>query len=162
VSRHIHGDNYVVTTNVTPQVVCYDDFDPWGMTLGGRSSNAGDSRQRYRYIGKERDSETGLDWLDARGYDSRVGRFMSVDPLTMKFHAWSPYQYSFDNPVRFWDPTGMEPQDEEEEQKGRQKEDQKSLGAKSAAGLTLPRTMMAFRRGKKDAHPKRQDHQSTS
>jgi len=62
---------------------------------------------RYKYTEKERDVETGYDYFGARYYDSRIGKFFSVDPLTMKVPHVSPYHYSLNNPMRFVDPTGM-------------------------------------------------------
>ena len=41
--------------------------------------------------------------------DPRLGRFLSVDPLAEKYPGWSPYNYVFDNPLKFTDPTGMWP-----------------------------------------------------
>jgi RHS repeat-associated protein len=37
------------------------------------------SRQAYKFTGKERDSETGLDYFGARYYGSNMGRWMSPD-----------------------------------------------------------------------------------
>jgi RHS repeat-associated protein len=45
----------------------------------------------------------------ARIYDSRLGRWLSVDPLASEFHEWSPYNYSFDSPVTFIDDDGRKP-----------------------------------------------------
>jgi hypothetical protein len=43
-----------------------------------------------------------------RTYDPRVGKFLSVDPLTKKFPSLSPFQYCSDNPVAGIDLDGRE------------------------------------------------------
>jgi len=43
----------------------------------------------------------------ARIYDPRLGRFLSVDPLSGKFPNESPYSYAGDNPIGMIDPDGQ-------------------------------------------------------
>lgn len=57
--------------------------------------------------------ELALGWYDygARFYDPAVGRFTSVDPLAEQMASWSPFSYTYNNPLRFTDPMGMAPND---------------------------------------------------
>lgn len=55
----------------------------------------------------------GLDWYDysARMHDAALGRFTTVDSMAELYYNWSPYSYTFNNPLRFTDPSGAIPVD---------------------------------------------------
>jgi hypothetical protein len=41
-----------------------------------------------------------------------ISRWISIDPLAHQFYSWSPYNFVYNNPMRFTDPTGMAPVDD--------------------------------------------------
>ena len=90
-------------------VVSQSDYYPFGMMMPGRNDNT--PEYRYGYNGMEKDDEvteqsgTSYDF-GARFYNPRVGRWLSVDPVSRKQPGWSPYKAMFDNPMVYSDPDG--------------------------------------------------------
>ena len=113
---HLGSIRASVQDTSTAPVVGYDDYDPWGYILAGRSLVAsGWSSQagivKNKFTGKEWDDEFGLNWnyFGARYYDPQIGRWMSVDPLAKKYPGLSPYVYALNNSLRYTDPDGRCP-----------------------------------------------------
>ncbi len=79
------------------------DYYPFGMTMPGRSYEAaGIDGHRYGYGGQERDDEISGDGSNydygARIYDSRVARWLSIDPLAKKYPGLTGYNFVANNP----------------------------------------------------------------
>jgi len=100
-----HLGSIRVTVDANGNRVGWNDYYPYGMLMSGRTGTNSEDH-RYKFTGKERDDETGLDYFGARYYDSWQGRWLQVDPLAEKYPGWSPYNYSIDDPLRFIDPDG--------------------------------------------------------
>lgn len=110
-----------VITNSSANVVSRHDYMPLGEELGagvgGRTTGMGFSasgdNNRKKFTGYERDTESGLDFAQARYYANMQGRFTSPDPLSSSAkvvdpQSWNRYTYCFNNPVALTDPTGLE------------------------------------------------------
>ena len=86
------------------------DFYPFG---GERVISAG-TPNHYKFTGKERDSESGLDNFGARYDSSQFGRFMTPDPvLSTPVHIinpqrWNKYAVALNNPISYVDPDGRD------------------------------------------------------
>jgi RHS repeat-associated protein len=79
--------------------------------FGGEEQQSGScSASPVFFTGKERDTESGLDYFGARYYGSSMGRFTSPDDGTdqdpSKPQSWNLYSYVRNNPVTGTDPDG--------------------------------------------------------
>jgi RHS repeat-associated protein len=83
------------------------EFSPFGQELDTQFNP-----DNYKFTGKERDSESGLDYFGARYYGSNIGRWMSPDPSNFGVdiylpQTWNRYSYSINNPLSIVDRNGL-------------------------------------------------------
>ena len=94
----------------TPNIIASQDYYAFGALMPGRNNSS--NTYRYGFNGKENDNEvkgTGNQQdYGMRVYDPRVGRFLSIDPLTRKFPDLAPYQFARNSPVANIDLDGEE------------------------------------------------------
>ena len=103
-----HLGSIRTTIDQTGTVIGYDDYDPFGNVLPGRSYNAGTPNDLNKFTGVERDTEGNIN-LDAFGrrlYDPEIGRFYGVDRFHFKYPSINPFQYAANNPIFFIDVNG--------------------------------------------------------
>ena len=94
--------------DVTGAVISYEEYYAFGATSYQAVNSAIDvSSKRYRYIGKERDDETGFYYHGARYYAPWLARWTSCDP-NGAVDGTNLYGYARNNPVRLVDPSGRQ------------------------------------------------------
>jgi RHS repeat-associated protein len=75
-----------VITGATGNIKSESDYYPWG----GELQFANGDSNHYKFTGKERDPETGLDNFGKRYYGNALGRFITPDPLLNSGQPWNP------------------------------------------------------------------------
>jgi RHS repeat-associated protein len=107
--KDVNGNDLVdINDQLNPRIVSSTDYYPFGSTMPKRSFSS--SSYRYGFNGKENDNEikgegNSLDF-GARIYDSRLGRFLSLDPLQEKFPSESNYIFAGNSPIYMMDVDG--------------------------------------------------------
>ena len=113
----IVSDNKLLSANQSqklylPDVLEYQDYYPFGMVMNDRKVSYTTQDYRYGYNGKENDNEvkgeSNQQDYGFRVYDPRVGRFLSVDPLTKDYPMLTPYQFASNMPISAIDIDGLE------------------------------------------------------
>lgn len=94
------------------QLISYEEYFPFGTTSYSLTDTSREiSAKRYRYTGKERDEESGLNYHGARYCAAWLCRWISADPAGL-IDGNNLYRYARNNPVKLNDPNGMEPNDD--------------------------------------------------
>jgi RHS repeat-associated protein len=87
-------------------VISYEEYYPYGSTsYQAVDANIKAAAKRYRYTGKERDEETGLNHNGARYYAPWLGRWAATDPSGIA-DGLNLYAYVSNQPLKLNDPSG--------------------------------------------------------
>lgn len=104
--RYIHTDglgSVVLTTDKDRNIVERSEYEPYGSLLN-RPMTDGPG-----YTGHVTDAATGLTYMQQRYYDPAIGRFLSIDPVSVSpvnGLNFSRYWYASNNPYKNTDPDG--------------------------------------------------------
>jgi len=103
-------------TDGSGNVVWQADYKPFGE----ENSMTGSAVNSKRFVGKEKDTETGLDYFGARYMNDKTGRFLAIDPvggvdevsnktnekMLLNPQRLNSYAYGLNNPFKFVDANG--------------------------------------------------------
>ncbi len=112
-----------IVTDQFGQVKTRRDFMPFGEEIHanvGLRTNAlsydasSSDNVRQKFTGYQKDTETSLDFAEARMYENRYGRFTAIDPLlssgrSAKPQTFNRYAYALNNPIVLIDDNGEFP-----------------------------------------------------
>lgn len=101
------------TINPATEILEENNYYPFGLQHQGYNDIANSCRneeaEAYKFLNKEYEDSFALNVTetDFRHYDSALGRFNVIDPLSELAYDFTPYRYGFNNPILFNDPTGL-------------------------------------------------------
>lgn len=115
-----HLGSATMVIDAAGSLVSYEEYHPYGTSAfrSGRSM-AEVNLSRYRYIGREYDEESGLNYHGLRYYAPWLARWTAADPIGLG-DGPNRYMYVRGRPLRLVDPGGTEgepPSDDEKEKK---------------------------------------------
>ncbi|MEA5462048.1 DUF6443 domain-containing protein [Arcicella sp. LKC2W] len=85
-------------------------YDPWGLSMKGMAITRNPANfNKFQFLNRETQFETGYIDLIHRQFDPQTGRFISQDPVIEGQEHLSLYQYGWNNPILKSDPNGLEP-----------------------------------------------------
>src|SRR5207244_1889905 len=90
--------------NASSSVIDHVDYDGFGNATETQPANG----DRYKWTGRELDSETGLQYNRARYFDPKSGRWTSQDPLGFGAGDANLYRYALNASTSLTDPQGTD------------------------------------------------------
>jgi RHS repeat-associated protein len=103
VTDHLGSPRLVINTSdgSVAQRLAYDEF-------GRVTTDTNPGFQPFGFAGGLYDPDTGLVRFGARDYDPQTGRWTAKDPIRFVGGSLNLWVYSLNDPVNFFDPTGLE------------------------------------------------------
>ncbi|WP_345026717.1 polymorphic toxin type 10 domain-containing protein, partial [Ravibacter arvi] len=98
-----HLGNVRAVINKEGTILQETEYFPFGLAV---PKTGNDAVNKYQFLNREKQPETGYMDLMRRFYDPTIGRFMQVDPVTETQENYSVYQYGWNNPILRSDPNG--------------------------------------------------------
>ncbi len=100
----------VAMTYTPSRVVQYNEYYPFQNTTQNSWTRANATKNNFLGNGgTELNATSNFYDLEYRHYDPVLGRMNGVDPMASKYSSLSPYNFSFNSPVMFNDPSGADP-----------------------------------------------------
>jgi RHS repeat-associated protein len=109
-------DNLEIKMQAVPTAIVVQEnhYYPFGLGMKGLDWTLTPTKEnKYQYNGgveKNTDFDLNLYETDFRPYDPQIGRLTGVDALAEVFPSLTPYNFAFNDPINFNDPTGLCPE----------------------------------------------------
>jgi RHS repeat-associated protein len=101
----------LIITHTKGKVLQKDHYYPFGMNISALSSTAPLSKpNQFKYnAGTELNEAFDFNIYETpfRGYDAALGRFGQIDAMSDLLSSITPYNFAYNNPIMFNDPTGL-------------------------------------------------------
>ena len=103
------------------QIIDSYSFDAWGKRVGNEWNTSDETTHLFQrgYTGHEHLDAFGLINMNGRMFDPMLARFLSPDPILQdenNTQNYNRYSYCLNNPFRYFDPSGFEYEDEDDDE----------------------------------------------
>ena len=107
-NNFVYFDDFKVTITPT-NILQSSEYYPFGSQTANSWTRDNTSTNFLANGGTELNTTSSLYDLDYRNFDPVLGRMHQIDPMGDYFASHTPYNYSFNSPVMFNDPSGAVP-----------------------------------------------------
>ena len=105
VSDHLGSSSWI--TDKDGNALQHLSYLPFGEVFANQKASGSSFDAEFKFSGKPLDLETGYSYFGARYLDSKLGLWLSVDPMAGEYPSISPYAYCANNPIKYIDPDGQ-------------------------------------------------------